>query len=172
MSISLNYTSFVHSATATNIVEAMQKCLAEGTTERLVNRKGQAWLLVTIHKGNLGYAFKFITQDGHDVRHMIERASNNWTPGQLAAFWRMLSTAWDLVEHPLLTIRKMAIQIEALKAQGVTTEFMTYGGHKFYGGIQRDWLCRKRIYVFDQTTGEFVKLAKEALPMIASSRTL
>ncbi|ADV35662.1 hypothetical protein phiIBB-PF7Ap02 [Pseudomonas phage phiIBB-PF7A] len=146
--IALNYTSFTSREVAAKILAAMQEVRATGNAVRVLNRRGKAFLLVTIHKDALGYAFKFIAEDGTEVGQMIQRASNDWDNPTFTAYWSILSWAWDLKEHPLLSLSKLAAQAEAMKGQGATHKVTCYGGTVQYGAYQRDWLCRRRLYLF------------------------
>lgn len=174
--IALNYTSFTSPQVATKILAAMQEVKATGNAVRVLNRRGKAFLLVTIHKDSLGYAFKFIAEDGTEVGKMIQRASNVWDNAVFCAYWALLSFAWDLKEHPLLTLQKEAAKLERLKEMGATHVFITYGGFKQYGGYQRDWLGRKRPYLLCDSRGRVYgtpcKMTKEAQAFIARIEVL
>lgn len=172
----LNYTSFTSAQISTKILAAMQEAKATGNAVRVQNRRGQDFLLVVIHKDSLGYAFKFLDVNGHDCGKMIQRASSVWDNAVFVAYWAILSWAWDLKEHPLLTIQREAAKLERLKEMGATHVFITYGGFKQYGGYQRDWLGRKRPYVLCDARGRVygcpAKMTKEAQAFIARVEVL
>lgn len=173
MSISLNYTSFASLADKVNA--AMTHCISTGESVRLKNRKGEAFLLVTIHRDTLGYSFRFIDVDGRDVGHMILKAAVRcWSDEQHNLFWNQLAAVYELTEHPLATeARKDALKArkDALKAQGVTHTAKSYGGAEMHVGFQRDWLGRKRMYALG-SDGSFRKVHREAFLMIAKVEAL
>lgn len=171
MAISLNYTSFAMKGL--EIRQAMAHVLKTGESVRMLNRNKQPFLLVTLVKDALGYCFRFIDTDGRDVGHMILKAAvRNWTDLDSLHFWSLNAESYDLTEHPLVTLAReehvahlKAERIALLKAQGVTHEARTYGGHKFHVGFQRDWLGRKRMYAV-QPDGSFKKVSREVFLMI------
>lgn len=176
MAISLNYTSFA--SKGFEIRNAMHHVLSTGESVRLTNRKGVHWLLVTLHKDALGYRFAFIDTDGREVGHMILKAAVRvWDDLDMEVFWRLSANAYDLTEHPLATIAKNNAREALIKAYGATHKVITYGGACIgYGGYQRDWLGRKRLYLTHDASGRALdkvrKVSKEAEPMIARLEAL
>lgn len=179
MAISLNYTSFTSPTMAVKVLAAMLHCRRTGDAVRLNNRKGQPFLLVTIHKDALGYSFKFLDTDGRDVARMIIKAAvSTWEEHSCTTFWSMVSDCFDLTEHPLITAARKALaevaqaqSIADLKDQGVTHTATTYGGAEINVAFQRDWLCRKRMYVLCED-GVFRKVTREAFLMISKVEPL
>lgn len=175
MNLSLNYTSFASPKVAAELRLAMTHVLNTGESVRLKNRKGDAWLLVTLHKDASGYHFAYIDTDGRERGDDILKASLRcWSDIDSMSFWRLHSKAFDLKEHPLVTIARNDAAQRAqkarngdLRAKGCTHQATTYGGAQvFYGAYQRDWLGRKRFYAL-RNDGEFYKVSKEAMAMVA-----
>ena len=171
MKTALNYTCFTNGHTAVKILAAMQEAKATGEVIRVKNRRGQDFLLVTIAKDALGYAFKLLDNDGRDVGHMVQRASSQWSYSVQRAIWSLFSWANELVEHPLVTKARQDALIERLKGHGATHSIRLLGGATLYGGYQRDWLGRKRLYVVADKRGRVYagakKLTKEACAMVS-----
>lgn len=174
MSVSLNYTSFA--SKAQEVTLAMSNLLSTGESVRLTNRHGQHWLLVTLHRDNLGYRFAFIDTDGREVGHMVLKAAVKvWSDRAGALFWSLNSKAYELKEHPATTLaRKEAEQafVEHMKAHGATHEVITYGGARLgYGAYQRNWYGKKCLYLVADSRGrvfgEAAKVSKEAELMVA-----
>lgn len=171
MKTALNYTCFTNGHTAVKLLAAMQEAKATGEVVRVKNRRGHDFLLVTIAKDALGYAFKLLDNDGRDVGHMVQRASSQWSYSVQRAIWSLFSWANELVEHPLVTKARQDSLIERLKGQGATHSIRLLGGSVVYGGYQRDWLGRKRLYVVADKRGRVYgiakKLTKEACAMVS-----
>ncbi|AWH14625.1 hypothetical protein [Pseudomonas phage 22PfluR64PP] len=171
MKTSLNYTSFVNGHTAVKILAAMQEVKATGEVVRVKNRRGQDFLLVTIAKDSLGYFFKLLDTENNCVNHMVQRASNQWSYSVQQAVWSLFSWANDLTEHPLITKARQDAFVERAKDQGATHAIRLLGGAVMYGGYQRDWLGRKRLYVLADARGRMYglakKLTKEACAMVS-----
>ena len=171
MKTALNYTCFTNGHTAVKILAAMQEAKATGEVIRVKNRRGQDFLLVTIAKDALGYAFKLLDNDGRDVGLMVQRASSQWPYSVQRAIWSLFSWANELVEHPLVTKARQDALIERLKGRGATHSIRLLGGAVMYGGYQRDWLGRKRLYVVADKRGRVygspMKMAKEACAMVS-----
>lgn len=167
----MNYTSFTNGHTAVKILAAMQEVKATGEVVRVKNRRGQDFLLVTIAKDSLGYSFKLLDTDNNCVNHKVQRASNQWSYSVQQAVWSLFSWATDLTEHPLITKARQDAFVERVKAQGATHTIHLLGGAVMYGGYQRDWLGRKRLYVLADTRGRVYgitkKLTKEAQAMVS-----
>lgn len=179
MAISMNYTSFAMKGL--EIRQAMAHVLKTGESVRMLNRNRQPFLLVTIAKDPLGYCFRFLDTEGRDVGHMILKAAvRNWTELDGSLFWRLNAEAYDLKEHPLVTVARQA-ELDRpdrlAKLHRATHKVITYGGAVIgYGGWQRDWLGRKRFYlVADKqglTYGKTVKMTTEAFLMVARLEVL
>lgn len=171
MKTSLNYTCFTNSHTAVKILAAMQEAKATGEVVRVNNRRGHDFLLVTIAKDSLGYSFKLLDSENNCVNHMVQRASNQWSYRFQQAMWSLFSWANDLTEHPLITQARKVAFVERVKAQGATHAIRLLGGAVMYGGYQRDWLGRKRLYVLADARGRIYgiakKLTKEACAMVS-----
>lgn len=177
--IRLNHTSFT--SLSTNIVNAMAFVLHTGDSKRLINRRGKPWLLVTLVRDQHGYRFAFIDNDGREVGHMILKAAAQlWSEAQSGLFFRLNAEAYELVEHPLITLaRKDAKQArkDAIKETGATHKVISYGGAVVgYGGYQRDWLGRKRLYLTADANGKSLevvaKVTTEAMFMVARLEVL
>lgn len=171
MKTALNYTCFTNGHTAVKVLAAMQEAKATGEVVRVKNRRGHGFLLVTIAKDAPGYAFKLFDNDGRDVGHMVQRASSQWSYSVQRAVWSLFSWANELTEHPLVTKAREVALIERIKANGATHSIRLLGGAVMYGGYQRDWLGRKRLYVVADTRGLVYglakKLTKEAFAMVS-----
>ncbi|WYW00182.1 hypothetical protein Keeri_00005 [Pseudomonas phage vB_PpuP-Keeri] len=177
--ISLNHTSFT--SLSANIVNAMAFVLHTGDSKRLINRRGNPWLLVTLVRDQHGYRFAFIDNDGREVGHMILKAAAQlWSEAQSGLFFRLNAEAYELVEHPIVTLaRKDAEQAhkDAIKETGATHKVISYGGAVVgYGGYQRDWLGRKRLYLTTDANGKALevvaKVTTEAMFMVARLEVL
>lgn len=177
--IRLNHTSFT--SLSANIVNAMAFVLHTGDSKRLINRRGKPWLLVTLVRDQHGYRFAFIDNDGREVGHMILKAAAQlWSEAQSGLFFRLNAEAYELVEHPLITLaRKDAEQAhkDAIKETGATHKVISYGGAVVgYGGYQRDWLGRKRLYLTADANGKALevvaKVTTEAMFMVARLEVL
>ena len=177
--IRLNHTSFT--SVSANIVNAMAFVLHTGDSKRLINRRGKPWLLVTLVRDQHGYRFAFIDNDGREVGHMILKAAAQlWSEAQSGLFFRLNAEAYELVEHPLITLaRKDADQArkDAIKETGATHKVISYGGAVVgYGGYQRDWLGRKRLYLTADANGKSLevvaKVTTEAMFMVARLEVL
>ena len=177
--IRLNHTSFT--SLSANIVNAMAFVLHTGDSKRLINRRGKPWLLVTLVRGQQGYRFAFIDNDGREVGHMILKAAAQlWSEAQSGLFFRLNAEAYELVEHPIITLaRKDADQAhkDAIKETGATHKVISYGGAVVgYGGYQRDWLGRKRLYLTADANGKSLevvaKVTTEAMFMVARLEVL
>lgn len=179
MAISLNYTSFA--SKGFEIRQAMHTVLTTGEAVRLKNRHGQHWLLIVLHKDTLGYTFRFLDNDNRDVGHMILKAAVRvWSDLDMEVFWRLNAEAYDLKEHPLVTVARQA-ELERpdrlAKLHRATHKVITYGGAVIgYGGWQRDWLGRKRFYLVADKQGlaygKTVKMTTEAFLMVARLEVL
>ncbi len=167
----LNYTCLTNGHIAVKILAAMQEAKATGEVVRVKNRRGHDFLLVTIAKDALGYAFKLLDNDGRDVGHMVQRASSQWSYSVQRDVWSLFSWANELIEHPLVTKARQDALIERLKGHGATHSIRLLGGATLYGGYQRDWLGRKRLYVVADRRGRVYgspkKLTKEACAMVS-----
>lgn len=177
--IRLNHTSFT--SLSANIVNAMAFVLHTGDSKRLINRRGKPWLLVTLVRDQHGYRFAFIDNDGREVGHMILKAAAQlWSEAQSGLFFRLNAEAYELVEHPIITLaRKDAEQAhkDAIKETGATHKVISYGGAVVgYGGYQRDWLGRKRLYLAADANGKSLevvaKVTTEAMFMVARLEVL
>lgn len=176
MKTSLHYTSFTNEALASKILAAMQEVIATGEVVRVKNRRGHDFLLVTIAKDSLGYAFKILDTDGNCVNHMIHRATSKWSYSVERAVWALFASAYALVEHPLVSLARKEAFLERVKEQGATHLIRLIGGSTCYGVFQRDWLGRKRLYVIADSRGRIYgaagKMMKEATAMVAYTEVL
>lgn len=112
--IKLNYTAFTSASMALKVTAAMSHCLSTGEAVRVANRRGKEFLLVTIVKDALGYTFRFFSMYDHEeVGHLIFKAHHEWPESSSNVFWSMMSTTYELTEHPVITERKRSM--EALK---------------------------------------------------------
>lgn len=184
--IRLNHTSFT--SVSANIINAMAFVLHTGDSKRLINRRGKPWLLVTLVRDQHGYRFAFIDNEGWEVGHMILKAAAHlWSEAQSGLFFRLNAEAYELVEHPLITLaRKDAEQAhkdaeqahkDAIKETGATHKVISYGGAVVgYGGYQRDWLGRKRLYLTADANGKSLevvaKVTTAAMFMVARLEVL
>lgn len=163
---SLNKTSFT--SLAAKIIEAMQHVLNTGESVRLKNRKGEGWLLITLDKHKeRGYTFAFITAEGQDVGDIILKASvKYWSDEHHALFWGLHGTAWELPEHPLVTVaRRDTNEVKAL-ALGATHVIHYWGGLIAYGVYKRNWYGHKVLHIVDYDNGARHKVQPETFPMI------
>lgn len=174
--VTLNFTAFTSASMGIKVLAAMQELKDTGHVVRIQNRRKTDFLLCTVHRDELGYGFRFITTENQDVTKLIQRAAHMWSYAVQQAVWALFAWANDLTAHPALLKAKQAYVVEEMKARGATHVFTTYGGAKLYGGFQRDWLCRKRMYVICDTKGRVCatprKLCKAAAAMIASVEAL
>lgn len=107
--IKLNYTAFTSASMAIKITAAMAHCLSTGEVVRVANRRGKEFLLVTIGKDALGYTFRFFSMYDHEeVGHLIFKANHEWPESSSNMFWSLMSTTYDLTEHPVISERKRA----------------------------------------------------------------
>lgn len=169
MSIRLNYTSFTSPTMAAALLNAMAACWATGDAQRVLNRHKEAFLLVVIEKDSLGYAYKFYSAyDGLEIGKVIQRASQHWSPLSFQQYWEFLGNAWDLTEGRLVTLAREQEEITTINRlmdEGVTHTAVTWGGTRLHVAYQRDWLCRKRLYVYIGS-GEWVKMSPEMRAMV------
>lgn len=178
MAISLNYTSFASATTMANLIHAMDSVMTTGYSERLKNRKGENWLLVTLVKDTLGYRFAFIDTEGREVGDMVLKAAVRcWSDEAAVDFWRLNAMAYDITVHPLVMKAREEAQRTSIYLIKATHKVTTYGGATLgYGLYKRDWLGRKRLWLTADSTGKPLevacKVAKEALPMIARVEAL
>lgn len=180
MQTSLNYTSFSNPKVALEIRAAMATVLNTGEAVRLVNRRKQPWLLVTLIKDSLGYRFAFLdvtnTEQGHNI---LKACVSVWSDLDCMAFWKLNAHAYDLTEHPLITLaREQAVKADEeyqleqeaerkseLRADGVTHVAHTWGGVQHLIGYQRNWYGKRVMYVWNGP-GQWHKVSPEALQMI------
>lgn len=176
MSISLNYTSFTSETMAHKLLAAAQEVSMTGHVVRVKNRRGQDFLLVAIHKDALGYAIKFLDTDDRDQTSNILRATNKWSVPVERSFWALLSKAFSLTEHPLVTLAKAEHIKSTMKARGATHMVKLWGGANMYGFVKRDWLGRKQTYIMGDWRGRVygkpAKVSKEARHTIHSLEIL
>lgn len=108
-SVRLNYTAFTSASMALKITAAMSHCLSTGEPVRVTNRKGKEFLLVNIAKDRLGYRFFFFSMYDHaEVGDLVLKGHHSWPEQSSREFWAMMSTTYDLTEHPFVTERKRA----------------------------------------------------------------
>lgn len=165
MSISLNYTSFANAKVAHLVLDAMTTVQKTGDAVRLSNRNGKHWLLVTLHKDALGYTYRFIDTDGNDVGQMILKAAVKcWGDAQAMTFWHTLCSAYDLKEHPIVTLAKKheerRMAVHKARMYGATHDACLLGGRKVFVAVKRNWLGLKRYHVVTEA-GVWVKMTPE-----------
>lgn len=180
MKTSLNYTSFTNPKVALEIRTAMAHVLKTGEAVRLLNRNKQPWLLVTVLKDELGYRFAFLDVENNEQGHNILVACiRQWSDLDSLSFWSLNAEAYDLKEHPLVTVaREAAIEadnerqleeeaarIVELHKDGVTHIAHTWGGVQHLIGYQRNWYGKRVMYVWNGP-GQWHKVSPEALQMI------
>lgn len=177
MSIKLNYTNFTHACMAIKITAAMAHCLKTGEPVRVTNRRGAEFLLVTIHRDQLGYRFSFHSMYEHEeVGMAIFRAQHYWPEASANVFWSINSSAYDLKEHPWVTARRNEAQKAITGApvgipKGVTHKFNTVNGTVYYGIIKRDWRWRSYTMIVG-VNGTLVKPTAEFLACITTQEAL
>lgn len=176
MSIALNYTSFTSQTMAHKLLAAAQEVKSTGHVVRVKNRRGQNFLLVTIHKDALGYALKFLDNDGQDRTANILRATYAWEASIEKAFWAILSACFSSTEHPLVAKARIDAVAPTMKARGATHKVNLWGGATMYAIVKRDWLGRKQTYIVGDWRGRWYgkpsKVTKEARHTIHSLEAL
>lgn len=171
MQISLNYTSFTHPKVALEIRAAMAHVLKTGEVVRLVNRRKQPWLLVTIIKDSLGYRFAFLdTENGEQGHNILKACIRVWSDLDSLSFWSLNAESYELTEHPMVTVGReeaaKAMEKSLLKAHGVTHVAVSWGGSKIHVAYQRNWLGKPVLYALQSGTNNWQKVSKEALACI------
>ena len=176
MSIPLKYTSFTSQTMAHKLLAAAQEVLSPGHVVRVQNRRGQNFLLVTVHKDALGYALKFLDNEGRDQTSNILRATYAWDASMEKAFRALLRSTFSMTEHPLVSLAKDLTIAATMKARGATHKVNLWGGATMYGIVKRDWLGRKQTYIVGDSRGRWygrpAKATKEARETIHSMEKL